>query len=251
MPFGGNLGVVFEACVKRFLLEKSGAKEGELKFVRGDEVRRPGVIICEGICKRIQEADFVTADITLPNPNVFYELGLSYRIHRKNCSSSGRNHPMDRPNPFSEWAARKLEEGGCSVYDYANLEGFKAENIPAKNLFWRDISEYSHHDTGDIKTNIVFFEAMFPDGNEEKIGIGSDNFPEYSMDIELLFREHAISHVIGAVEDLEKELRSRNGKTDESGVILDEYTNNIIGKALKEITVCNAFRKIQRDKNKI
>ena len=83
MPFGGNLGVVFEACVKRFLLEKSGAKEGELKFVRGDEVRRPGVIICEGICKRIQEADFVTADITLPNPNVFYELGLSYRITQK------------------------------------------------------------------------------------------------------------------------------------------------------------------------
>ncbi|MCP5516377.1 MAG: hypothetical protein H7A45_03865 [Verrucomicrobiales bacterium] len=56
---------------------------GTMELNTAEEVRRPGIIICEGICKRLQQSDFVVADISLPNANVFYELGLAYGVNHK------------------------------------------------------------------------------------------------------------------------------------------------------------------------
>ena len=49
---------------------------------RADHVRSTGYIVCEKICHVLQETDLVIADITFPNPNVFYELGLAYGLER-------------------------------------------------------------------------------------------------------------------------------------------------------------------------
>lgn len=48
-----------------------------LDVVRADEVSVPGTITTD-IISRIMHSDYVIADVTYPNPNVFYELGLRH-----------------------------------------------------------------------------------------------------------------------------------------------------------------------------
>ena len=49
----------------------------DLEVTRADEVSAPGTISTD-IITRIMHSDIVIADITYPNPNVFYELGLRH-----------------------------------------------------------------------------------------------------------------------------------------------------------------------------
>jgi len=49
---------------------------------RADEVHDIGYIVCEKICRKIQESDLVLAEISLKNQNVFYEIGLAYGLER-------------------------------------------------------------------------------------------------------------------------------------------------------------------------
>jgi hypothetical protein len=48
-----------------------------LEVIRADEVSLPGSITQE-ILLRLMHSDLVVADVTYPNPNVFYELGLRH-----------------------------------------------------------------------------------------------------------------------------------------------------------------------------
>lgn len=48
-----------------------------LEVVRADEISLPGTITTD-IITRIMHSDYVIADVTFPNPNVFYELGLRH-----------------------------------------------------------------------------------------------------------------------------------------------------------------------------
>jgi hypothetical protein len=49
---------------------------------RSDRTMRLGSIMCQGICKEIIESQYLYADISLPNPNVYYEMGLAYALSR-------------------------------------------------------------------------------------------------------------------------------------------------------------------------
>ena len=55
----------------------------DAQVVRADDVAAPGAITAD-IFSRLMEADYVVADITYPNPNVFYELGIR-QIGRASC----------------------------------------------------------------------------------------------------------------------------------------------------------------------
>jgi hypothetical protein len=48
-----------------------------LEIVRADEVSLPGTMTTD-IITRIMHSDYVIADVSYPNPNVFYELGLRH-----------------------------------------------------------------------------------------------------------------------------------------------------------------------------
>lgn len=48
-----------------------------LEVVRADEISLPGTITTD-IITRLMHSDYVVADVTFPNPNVFYELGLRH-----------------------------------------------------------------------------------------------------------------------------------------------------------------------------
>ena len=48
-----------------------------MEVVRADEISMPGTVTTD-IITRIMHSDYVVADVTYPNPNVFYELGLRH-----------------------------------------------------------------------------------------------------------------------------------------------------------------------------
>lgn len=63
--------VIKEVCSKDFNLE----------VVKADEIHGPGIIIAD-IVKSINEAKIIIAEISEPNPNVFYELGFSHAMNK-------------------------------------------------------------------------------------------------------------------------------------------------------------------------
>jgi hypothetical protein len=57
------------------------AEEAGFDVHRADEIYRPGVIL-QDIIERIRTASVIVAEITPPNPNVFYELGYAQAVGR-------------------------------------------------------------------------------------------------------------------------------------------------------------------------
>lgn len=64
----------------------------DLEVMRADDVDAMGAITTD-ILTRIMHADIVIADVTYPNPNVFYELGL------RHTSRNGTIIIRDRDGP--------------------------------------------------------------------------------------------------------------------------------------------------------
>ncbi|MCE5240547.1 hypothetical protein LLH23_18970 [bacterium] len=79
-PFKTNFDAFDDWSLFPYLEHEYGLCGDNLR--RADHVRSTGYIVCEKICHVLQETDLVIADITFPNPNVFYELGLAYGLER-------------------------------------------------------------------------------------------------------------------------------------------------------------------------
>jgi len=76
-PFGYPYDEMFTRIIE------PRAKITDLKVKRADRSFQLGFVMCQRICKQIQEAEYVMADITEPNPNVYYELGLAWGFGKK------------------------------------------------------------------------------------------------------------------------------------------------------------------------
>ena len=72
MPFANEFNDVYHQGIK------NGLHEG-WSYNRSDELWKPPEAVCK-ICKSIQEATLIIADVTQRNPNVFLELGLSFGL---------------------------------------------------------------------------------------------------------------------------------------------------------------------------
>jgi len=60
---------------------KPVCEEMNLSVYRADEVYKPGIIL-KDIIEGLVESEIIIADITPPNPNVFYELGFSHALNK-------------------------------------------------------------------------------------------------------------------------------------------------------------------------
>jgi hypothetical protein len=76
-PFGYPFDEVFENVIK-----KKGEGELRLKISRADLALQLGYVMCQRICRKIIESEFILVDISNPNPNVYYEAGLGYSMRR-------------------------------------------------------------------------------------------------------------------------------------------------------------------------
>lgn len=115
MPIGEIPGVITEAQLRQrytdLIKEALLRAAPDLEVTRADEVASPGVINTD-IMTRIMYADLVLADITFPNPNVFYELGLRHAARAGTIlikERDGKGAPFDvhalRHIPYTDSAS--------------------------------------------------------------------------------------------------------------------------------------------------
>ncbi len=85
MPFGGTLEQVYNAQIKPCLhhaLTKNNNMDDCNVYRSDDASSGAGYIICQRICRQIQESQLVCAEISTYNSNVYYELGFAYALER-------------------------------------------------------------------------------------------------------------------------------------------------------------------------
>lgn len=91
-PFGYPFDDLYKEGIKRILSQidysdiyknTTPILMGKLEADKADQALQLGFVMCQRICRKIQESQFILADISKPNPNVFYELGLSYGMNKK------------------------------------------------------------------------------------------------------------------------------------------------------------------------
>lgn len=76
MPFSGDLQDVYYLGIRDTVSSLSGVCE------RADEIQHTGGIL-EKIYASIREADVIVAEVSLPNTNVYYEIGYAHALKKK------------------------------------------------------------------------------------------------------------------------------------------------------------------------
>ena len=87
----------YDDLIKEALLDV----KPDMEIVRADDVAAPGAITSD-IITRIMHSDLVVADVTFPNPNVYYELGLRHACKQNGTiiikDANGPRTPFDISN---------------------------------------------------------------------------------------------------------------------------------------------------------
>jgi hypothetical protein len=247
MPFRHNVKVFFHNCLAPFFENNYGDATEPLSLKIGDEVPRPGVVICEGICKRIQESDFVVVDISLPNDNVFYEFGLAYGIGQKIVVIC--HHIASWGRKMSEW----LGTAGCNVYSYMDLEPISQTKFEVTKHIWRmDAQGPTRYvnDSGKGESNILLYQhatKCYPGwepSSENANNITADSlWPDPFQDIMLGFGTHVKSAIGLAMHRVIEDLHDMNRPSR----VIPAYYNIIEGlKDAQEAKVENEFASVRR-----
>jgi hypothetical protein len=92
MPFAEPFDTLYREVIK------PEAEELDFKIERVDEIHGPGIIL-DDIRRQIEMAHVVVAEISTPNPNVFYELGYAHALRKPAVllvrREEGRAMPFD------------------------------------------------------------------------------------------------------------------------------------------------------------
>lgn len=106
---------------------KNVCKKFKLDVVRADETYGPGIILTD-IVKQINESRLIIAEISNPNPNVFYEVGYSHALNKPTIliAESNTKLPFD-VSPFrtlfyeNSISGKKIIEEGLEKHIQAVL----------------------------------------------------------------------------------------------------------------------------------
>ncbi len=228
IPFQPNVNAWFDLCLKRYLkaMYQDSSRE-DIDLRRADQVRRTGYVICPKICRRIQESDFVVVDISVPNLNVFYELGLAYGIGQKIIV-------VCQKGSFGSGMVKMFAEANCTVYEYENLDPISADRFALSKYVWQH-EDVRHGSTrpGAKGHQILFLERTmdFPDDangdadREERHGERASTGSDRSKDIKLDFPTH-LKAAIGVVID-EVVVSLRKDKDEAKISVLQHYEDHI------------------------
>ncbi len=195
MPIGdqefGNMKLTGEVLKQRYddLIKEAILKaDPSIEVLRADEVSMPGPITTE-ILTRIMHSDLVVADVTYPNPNVFYELGLRHACRVGTIIIRDRNGPK---SPFDIAHLRHIEYENTAT-------GFKALAQELKKYF-------DHFDQNPtIPDNQLLELAKFTDYC----------FPSYRKNDRKQSTQKMVSAILESPELLQLMVRQMNGETVE------------------------------------
>lgn len=196
LPFRPNISVFYDLCLKRFV-SSYGVEESQVSIIKADQVRKTGYVICEKICKKIQESDYVMADISMPNANVFYELGLAYGIGQKIITVY---HYKEK---FGVEISKYLSDAGCKSYAYEDLKPLMMDHFPLSNYVWQRNHSFSPE---AMPTTLLIDNLNFP-GASFNASV-EDTSREVSGDISLSFASNVAAAVGVAIDNISSEIRS-------------------------------------------
>jgi len=171
----------YNDLIKEALLK---ARPG-LEIVRADEVALPGTITTD-IIRRIMESDFVIADVTYPNPNVFYELGLRH---------------ASRPGTF----IIRDKKGPSTPFDISHLRRIEYDNTPSglKQLSEKFAYWFAHYDKNPTRPDNQFLELA---------ELLHYRFPDYSLKTGPSHEELAFTALFESPEILDLFTRQQAGE---------------------------------------
>lgn len=231
IPFRPNMETFFDLCLKRFVSvhysekaeESTEVKSASVCLVRADHVTRTGYVICKKICRKIQESDFVLADVSVPNPNVFYELGLAYGIEHKIVliNHSGSTFGKNVVNYL-----RQSADHAHRSYEYRDLGKIKPSSFKMSDYMWKRDGATNVGSSSEIQITLI--EGNCGKSLQELRGIPIDSAQTRAVsslddDISLDFKTHVLSAIGVAIADIIKDLKSENNK------LIEVYKNEISG----------------------
>lgn len=128
-----DLKLKYDDLIKEAILKA----KPRLEVVRADDVSVPGTITTD-IITRIMHSDYVVADVTYPNPNVFYELGLRHACKAGTIIIRDKNGPKV---PFDIAHLRYIEYENSP----SGLKALAAQLANYFDHFDRDASRPDNH----------------------------------------------------------------------------------------------------------
>ena len=198
LPFQPNISVFYELCLKRYIQGAYGEDE-PVEIMKADQVRKTGYIICEKICKKIQESDFVVVDVSVPNANVFYELGLAYGIGQKILIVYHKGSPIGEyvTNYFSSIA-----------YPYSDLTPLSINQFQLSTFIW----ERENRTLGESSPITLILDTLnLPkQRTDDAMSKGEEEKPRPNpLDIDLTFSTHIGAAVGVAIDNILQRIKNK------------------------------------------
>jgi hypothetical protein len=177
MPIGdqefGDIKLTAADLKKRYsdLIKEAILKaDPSLEVTRSDEVSLPGSITSD-ILMRIMHSDLVVADVTYPNPNVFYELGLRHACHVGTViirDKNGPNTPFDishlRHIEYEETPSGLKELGKelQEYFEYIETNPGHTDNsfLELAKLIHYHFPKYDHEEISEEDAKAEFFTEL-------------------------------------------------------------------------------------------
>lgn len=185
----------YDDLIKEALLK---ARPG-LDIVRADDISAPGTITTD-IVTRIMRSDYVVADVTYPNPNVFYELGL------RHASKPGTIIIKDNSGPRAP-------------FDIAHLRHIGYANSPSglKTLAGELSKLFDHFEKEPNRPDNHFLEMA---------KLTNFEFQDYRKPDEVSPEVKAIMGLFGAPDIIDLFSRQQRGEEVDQGELMKALLSN-------------------------
>ncbi|WDP89219.1 MAG: hypothetical protein HUN04_05535 [Desulfobacter sp.] len=135
MPFRSNLDTFYEWSLKRYLKDGFNIDQPDKQIKRADEFRDIGYVMCEKICRRIQDANVIVVDLSIENANVMYELGISVGLGKQLLIVCNKSDKDKRINTDLMESIGLL--GSDEVLEYPSVGYIDPEKSPPKHFLKR------------------------------------------------------------------------------------------------------------------
>ncbi|MFJ2710835.1 hypothetical protein ACIOZM_08070 [Pseudomonas sp. NPDC087346] len=171
----------------------------DLDIKRADDISAPGTITTD-IVTRIMRSDYVVADVTYPNPNVFYELGL------RHASKPGTIIIKDLSGPRAPFDISHLRHIG---YEHS---------LPGLKVLATELSKsFAHFEEDPVHTDNHFLEIA---------KLTKFEFQDYRKTPEAPPEVAAMMAIMGSPELIDLFSRSQNGEEVNPAELIKALASN-------------------------
>ncbi|RXK87756.1 hypothetical protein EST62_06360 [Chlorobaculum sp. 24CR] len=141
-PFGFPYDDLYELGIKQNIKQVINVKRENV--MRADKSLQLGYVMCHRICQSIKNAEFIYADISEANCNVYYELGLAFGLDKKIGlikNENSRNRYVSIFSNFVSNSEKNNDPEQChsasvgKIILYNSLKDFDEKNVLSDGFY--------------------------------------------------------------------------------------------------------------------